>query len=345
MFLPQSRGPLSAAVTSFLGDPERSVPGSLNVPIACADPVTDDDFQLAMWICYELHYRGFDDVAGDLEWSPAVIAFRGRLEHDLLEALRSNAAVPPSDAQAAERLRDLVESDDGPQLSRHLQTQATLTHFREWAVHRSVYQLKEADPHTWVIPRLSGRAKAALVSIQMDEYGDGDQARMHSELYRDLLRGVGLSDEYGYYVDAVPGVTLAISNVMSMFGLRRDLRAACVGHLAAYEMTSSVPCRRYGRGARRLGLDDATCRFFDEHVTADALHEQLAMHDLCGGLAADEPDTVDDILFGAAACLYVDGLFATHVFDAWDDGRSSLRGPVRFDDLPPRGAPRLRAVS
>ena len=26
---------------------------------------------------------------------------------------------------------------------------------------KSVYQLKEADPHTFVIPRLQGRAKAA----------------------------------------------------------------------------------------------------------------------------------------------------------------------------------------
>ena len=27
---------------------------------------------------------------------------------------------------------------------------------REIAVHRSGYQLKEADPHTWAIPRLNG---------------------------------------------------------------------------------------------------------------------------------------------------------------------------------------------
>ncbi|WP_375493737.1 iron-containing redox enzyme family protein, partial [uncultured Jatrophihabitans sp.] len=93
------------------------------------------------------------------------------------------------------------------------------------------------------------------------------------------------------------------------------------------EMTSSEPCRRYGKALRRLGADDATCRFFDEHVTADALHEQLAAHDLCGGLAEAEPELADQIAFGAAACLYVDGRFAEHVFDSWDAGRSSLRTP------------------
>ena len=37
-------------------------------------------------------------------------------------------------------------------------------------MHRSAYQLKEADPHTWAIPRLSGSVKAALVEV---EWGAG----------------------------------------------------------------------------------------------------------------------------------------------------------------------------
>jgi Iron-containing redox enzyme len=49
----------------------------------------------------------------------------------------------------------------------------TLAQLREFAIHRSAYQLKEADPHTWAIPRLTGAVKAAMVEIQADEYGDG----------------------------------------------------------------------------------------------------------------------------------------------------------------------------
>jgi len=192
-------------------------------------------------------------------------------------------------------------------------------------MHRSLYQLKEADPHTWAIPRLSGRAKAALVEIQVDEYGSGRVERMHSELYRGLLRGLDLDDSYAAFIDDVPGISLAISNVMSLFGLRRELRGALVGHLAAYEMTSSAPCRRYAKGLRRLGFDDATCAFYDAHVTADALHEQLAAHDLCGSLAEDEPELTGDILFGAAVSLHVDTRFAEHVMGAWAQDVSSLR--------------------
>ncbi|MGN6608737.1 MAG: iron-containing redox enzyme family protein [Jatrophihabitans sp.] len=338
MLLPEPRGPLSRALIDALGADD---PSLLPLPEDIgdiADALADDDLQLALWTCYELHYRGFDEVDDLWEWQPDLIALRLGLEGEVLAALHREVRVPSSDRPVAERLRALVDGDDGPSLSRFVQTRATADQFAEFVVHRSLYQLKEADPHTWAIPRLSGRAKAALVEIQVDEYGNGQLHRMHSELFRTLLRELDLSDEYAAYVDAVPGITLAISNVMSLFGLRRDLRGAIVGHLAAYEMTSSTPCRRYAKGLRRLGGSDAACAFYDEHVTADALHEQLAMHDLCGGLAEAEPDLAEDIVFGAAACLHVDNRFAAYVLGRWDDRTTSLRAPVR-------PAPRLAHVS
>jgi len=322
MLLPVPRGPMSTGLIRALRDDD---PALLPSPGPVADPLADDDLQVALWTCFELHYRGFAGVAERWEWHPDLIAFRADLEAQLLDALRRDVSVPAGDAPVPQRLRDLVDGDDGPQLSRHMQQRADREQFAEFGVHRSIYQLKEADPHTWAVPRLAGRAKAALVEIQVDEYGSGEPARMHSELYRQFLRGIDLDDAYGAYVDAVPGITLAIGNVMSLFGLRRSLRGALVGHLAAYEMTSSEPCRRLAKGLRRLSADDATCAFYDVHVTADALHEQVAAHDLCGGLAEAEPQLTEDIVFGAAACLHVDNRFAEYVLDCWRDGRSSLR--------------------
>jgi len=200
-------------------------------------------------------------------------------------------------------------------------------------VHRSIYHLKEADPHTWGIPRLDGATKAALIAIQADEYGNGMAGRMHSELFRRTMRGLRLDDGYGGYLDLVPGITLAISNLMTLFGLHRSLRGALLGHLAVLEMTSSLPNRAYSRGLQRLGGSADARRFFEEHITADALHEQLAANDLCGGLVAQEPDLADDVLFGAACGLHLDDLFANHVLSSWQRGASSLlsqsavRGP------------------
>ncbi len=42
-------------------------------------------------------------------------------------------------------------------------------------------------PRAWVIPRLQGRAKAALVAVEFDEFGGGRGEDMHSRLSADLL--------------------------------------------------------------------------------------------------------------------------------------------------------------
>ena len=113
--------------------------------------------------------------------------------------------------------------------------------------------------------------------------------------------------------------------MMSMFGLNRRLRGAIVGHLAAFEMTSSIPNRSYGDGFRRHGFGADVTGYFDEHVEADAVHEQIAARDLAGALAEDEPELLPDILFGAAACLTVDGWVGDHILSSWESGRSSLQ--------------------
>lgn len=325
MLLPVPRGPLTTSLVEAL---RHCDPSALADAPAVGDPIADDDLQLALWTCYELHYRGFDGVPPEWEWQPELIAWRAGLERQILSALRRAVTPPPSDAPVPDRLWELIEQDDGPSLSRFVQRRANRDQFTEFVIHRSIYQLKEADPHTWAIPRLSGAAKSALLEIQFDEYGHGNLDRMHSELYRRLLRALDLDDSYGAYVDSVPGITLAVGNIMSLFGLHRELRGALVGHLAAYEMTSSQPCRRYAKALRRLGGDDAACEFYDVHVTADALHEQLAARDLCGNLAAAEPELTEDILFGATAGLYVDRRFAEHVLGCWQADRSSLVAPV-----------------
>jgi hypothetical protein len=218
----------------------------------------------------------------------------------------------------------MTEEDIGPSLSKYLRGRASLEEFREFAAHRSVYHLREADPHTFAIPRLGGRPKAALIEIQMDEYGNGRVHRMHQELFRRTMTGLGLDTTYGAYVAQAPALTLATNNLMSLFGLHRRRRGALLGHLAAYEMTSTVPNRAYGNGLRRLGGDADATRFYDEHVEADAVHEQIAAHDMAGSFCAEEPELTADLLFGARCALVVDALWAEYVLDRWAAGESSL---------------------
>jgi hypothetical protein len=166
------------------------------------------------------------------------------------------------------------------------------------------------------------------VEIAADEYGGGDASWMHSELFRRAMVRLGLDATIGAYVERLPGATLATVNVMSLFGLHRRWLGAIAGHLAAFEMTSCIPNRRYGNGLRRLGLADEACAYFDEHVEADAVHEAIAANELAGSLVTAQPELEDDVLFGARALCVLEARFADRLLGAWSRGRSSLHEPL-----------------
>ena len=294
------------------------------------DPLGDDDLQLALYLCFELHYRSFPGVDPALEWDPTLLAVRAVLEEAFFDALQAEVAPaePVDPAQIGDLLFRLESEDDGVSLSRHLEVEAGIGEFREFVVHRSLYQLKESDPHSWAIPRLDGPAKTALLEVQADEYGGGRPERMHSRLFAKTMRALGLDDRENAYLAHAPGETLATVNLMSATGLRRSRRGAIVGHLAMFEMTSALPNRRYGNALRRLGFGDEATDFYDEHVEADAVHENIAAYDLAGGLANQEPGLAADILFGARALLFFEDRFGRHLIETWEEGRTSLRQPL-----------------
>src|SRR5205085_7430527 len=113
--------------------------------------------------------------------------------------------------------RDLTAGPNGPSLSRYMAEHGTLEQFREFAIHRSAYQLKEADPHSWAIPRLAGRAKSAIVEIQNDEYGGGRPGQSHPELFPTTMEALALDAPYGALLDRIPAPTLAPVNLISYF--------------------------------------------------------------------------------------------------------------------------------
>lgn len=330
---PTPRGPLTDALRSHLIDDGPLLP---RVP-ASIDVLVDDDVQLALWCCYQLHYQGFADVPDEAEWDLQTLAFRADLEARFEAALRDEHAVAALPADPTLALR-ILATRSGPPLAKTIEQSGTLDHLREFAIHRSSYQLKEADPHTWAIPRLHGRGRSAMIEIQADEYGEGRPGQAHAEIFAAALRDLGLDDRFGHYVDRLPGVTLATDNLVSMFGLHRRLRGALIGHLALFEMCSVTPMTRYLHAARRLGGLPNLERFYEVHVEADVHHARLALDEMVGSFAHDEPELGPDIIFGASALQRVETRLARHLLSSWDGGRSSLRpalGPPT--EVPPSG--------
>jgi hypothetical protein len=325
--MPTPRGPITEALFERLRGTPAGCLGTPEIERPHA-PFDDEDLQLALYCCYELHYGGLPGVDDRWEWDPGLLELRAALEEIFEHALIDRIG-PPSDSAPPEEmdlaLRAIADADDGPSLSKFVERHASLDQVHEFLIHRSAYQLKEADPHSWALPRLSGPPKAALVEIQADEYGGGRPERIHATMFANSMDALGLDSKPGAYLDVIPGVTLATVNLMSLLGLHRRWRGAIVGHLALFEMTSSIPNRRYGNGLRRLGFGQDATAFFDEHVEADAVHEQVAAVDLAGGLVRQDPRLGPDILWGARALATLDARWALAVLGVWQHERSSLR--------------------
>lgn len=289
-----------------------------------ADPV-GLDVQLALYVCYELAYRGFDGVDPRWEWDADLIGLRSRLEHVFLQHLHDSVG-PADGVSAADELHRLSAEPDGVGGPAHfLHRHGTWEQMREYFVHRSIHRLKEADPQAWVIPRLTGQAKASLVAVEFDEYGAGRASRMDQRLYAELMAAADLDDAYLAYLGAVPAVSLTVVNLMSMFGLHRSLRGAAVGHFAAAEITSPPYSRRLADALTRMAAPCACTNFYREHATGP---EDGTAIEVVGDLLDAEPELNDDVVFGIRAHDLVENRLADHLMKSWAANQTSLLQPL-----------------
>jgi hypothetical protein len=322
----------------------RRPPASTSLRSVAADG--PDDEQLALFVLQQLSYRRFGGVDPAWEEHPDLAAVRNALEAEMEARLRSEVAIPevaPVDVPGA--LVQLLDDAEGPSLSAWVEAHGTIDHLREFVVHRAAYQLQEADPHSFAIPRLeAGQCKTALLELQMDEYGGHEPTEAHAVLFANTMTALGLAPIVD--LDALPAPTLATSTLLNRLGRSRRLLPACLGHLAVFEMTSVEPMARYAATVRRVleGPEGtAAARFYDVHVAADGFHAQLAADRLISGFVEAHPDEAREVLFGAAALMAVERTFAEHLISGWEAGLSTLRTPLDGSHLAPW--PALRAAS
>ena len=327
--VPDARGPVSLAVLSLLTE---QVPHNrlarVEASLGDADPY-GIDLQLALYVCYELHYRGFAGVDPRWEWNAGLLHLRGQLENMFLAAVRQQVGEIRSDETASDEMDRLsVEPIEGSGPSYYLRDEGGWEQMREYFAHRSLYHLKEGDPHAWAIPRLTGQAKASFVAVEFDEYGGGRGPHVHQQLFADLLDAAGLDSSYLGYLNDVPADSLAVVNLMSLFGLHRELRGAAIGHFASTEITSSPGSRRLVEALERMGAPEPCLGFYREHVEADAVHEQVVRTDVVGDMVAREPLLDRDVVFGIRARDLIEDRLGTHLMECWTTGRTSLRRPL-----------------
>ena len=307
-------------------------------PTRAIDPLTSVDYQRTLHLLYELDFRDVAGVNPDWERDRVILDFRARLEDGFLTAVMALVAADGGERWVRQASIDgpgptldaLLVEFDGPSLSTFMAEQGDRDQFLEFMIHRSAYQLKEADPHTFGLPRLvPGPRKAAYAEIQFDEYGGGAPGRSHAELFAQAMAAAGLDSTYGHYIDVLPAITLATGNLLSLFAARRRFLPHLVGHLALFEMTSVAPMTRYAAAAARLRFAPPVRAFYDVHVEADEHHGRLAREVLLGVSSDSSPPGTDgldagEMFTGAHALLLVEDRFARHLLERWKAGRSSL---------------------
>jgi hypothetical protein len=327
--LPAASGPLSTAVYRALtGAPSHDPLARIGTSVSDSDPY-GLDLQLALCMCYELHYRGFADVDPTWEWNPALLHLRAELEHAFLAGVRRDVGpIDPNHTSSTEMEALAIEPADGVGPSYYLRDAGTWQQMREYFAQRSLYHLKEGDPHAWAIPRLTGRAKVAFVAVEFDEYGAGQGARLHQQLFADLMAAADLDATYLGYLDAACAEALAVVNLMSLFALHRWLRGAAIGHFASTEITSPPGSRRMVQALQRMDAPPACIEFYREHVEADAVHEQVVRFEVVGDLVAREPALDRDVVFGMRAHTVLENRLANRLMESWTQDRTSLRRPL-----------------
>lgn len=337
-FLPEPRGPVSTALREVLTNQvpawmvESLIAETAHAARQDQDILFNEDLQLALFIFYELQYRGLAEVADTWEWYPRLLTARAEIEAAFEARLRRGAGSVPGSAPTAGAVADelfrLAGNGNDSSVADRILARASLDQVKEFLVHNSIYQPAEADPHTWALSRLDRDAKTILAELHVDEHGNGQPGHTGAGLLADTLDEVDLESGFGAYIEHMPAITLASINLISFFGLHRRLHGALLGRLAIHEMSSALPSAKYSRGLRRLGFGDKACAYFDEHVEVDATRAQITGRDLADALAQNEPEMREQVLFGAAAACLLDDLLATWQLQAWDGQHSSLRRPL-----------------
>src|SRR5579862_7363214 len=125
--VPDPRGPITDRLFATLKRPPGTSVDMDGVAIP-ARPLHDDDLQLALYVLYEIHYAGVEGVDERWEWDPGLLRTRALLEEALERALAEAAGEPEENdcENVGAELQRLVEQDDGPSLSRYMESQGTL---------------------------------------------------------------------------------------------------------------------------------------------------------------------------------------------------------------------------
>ena len=116
---------------------------------------------------------------------------------------------------------------------------------------------------------LDGTAKLELARNYWDEMGNGDLARVHTELHRKLSRALDLRCPPREHQ---PVEALERSVLTGLLATNRWLQPELLGALGLLELQAGPRCRKVVAALERIGAGDDALDFYAEHATIDPRH-------------------------------------------------------------------------
>lgn len=77
-------------------------------------------------------------------------------------------------------------------------------------------------------------------------------------------------------------------------------------------------------GLQRVSAPQRCVDFYQEHVEADAVHEQVVRTDVIGSVLRDDPGVTSYVVLGIRTFRMLEERLATQLMSSWKLGRTSL---------------------
>jgi pyrroloquinoline quinone (PQQ) biosynthesis protein C len=148
----------------------------------------------------------------------------------------------------------------------------------------AVQWYKAATAHKKAFPGLiynmpDDRVRLQLIEILREEYGYGEETRVHANILRKFVLGLGLSVEAILSMPSVPGVS-AFSHDVDEIWTRGDPIKAFGVHFALEFLAANMHKAFYA-GVQTLGLGPDDIEYFQIHSVAEDQHSELAAEGMC----------------------------------------------------------------
>ncbi|CAN5206579.1 hypothetical protein BH10PSE4_BH10PSE4_38780 [soil metagenome] len=202
-------------------------------------------------------------------------------------------------AYADTLLRDVRGAPENPFVAFLRTSPQREDHYRNFLLQASADLLAEASASALGVIGEFGPAQSALFRILIDEFGYGVHDRKHSVLYRAVMRGFGLPDEYNACWPLFDTAALRLHNTIHCLFQNPRYLFLQIGFLLHAETAYQRSTRDHFRYLAKFH-PEVDARYFGEHAHIDLHHTRMVIEEVAAPLVATHgPEVGVEIVAGA----------------------------------------------